>query len=326
MPVLPFSLRAIWNTSKNSEFLKEYIPKVVAYFDWWANTRTFIKGSPLVFILHGWESGLDASPAYDLAYGVNSTNPDFWELYPQFEELCIYYTAEFGWNVTEISQSIPPPDLGFLWNFFQVIDVGVNSVYAAGWRVLSELAENIGDTQTSQKCKNMQMEVEAAIIKQLWNPKLGRFINQYRDSATGNILTTEVEVVQTLFPILLESLPADILNQILNGQLLNTSKFWLAYPVPSVSADQPQFTPVFTTDLMWRGPTWPILNWFVMEGLMFHGKNDIANQLMQRWIQLYQKSGVWEQYNPITGENYGAVGLGMSTLIVDWLYRLGIVQ
>jgi len=172
----------------------------------------------------------------------------------------------------------------------------------------------------------MQMEVEAAIIKQLWNPKLGRCINQYRDSATGNILTTEVEVVQTLFPILLESLPADILNQILNGQLLNTSKFWLAYPVPSVSADQPQFTPVFTTDLMWRGPTWPILNWFVMEGLMFHGKNDIANQLMQRWIQLYQKSGVWEQYNPITGENYGAVGIGMSTLFVDWLYRLGIVQ
>jgi len=298
----------------------------VAYFEWWANTRAFIKGSPLVFILHGWESGLDASPAYDLAYGVTTTNPNFWELYPKFEELTIYYTTEFDWNVTQIAQTVPPPSLGPLWNFFQVRDVGINSVYAAGWRVLSELAEIIGDTTTATKCKNMQMTVETAIIQELWDPNLGRFINQYRDPATGNVLNTEVEVVQTLFPILLETLPNNLMDQIVNGQLLNTSKFWLNYPVPSVSADQPQFTPAFTVDLMWRGPTWPILNWFIMEGLQYHGYNDTMNQLMERWIQLYQKSGVWEQYNPITGEAYGAVGLGMSTLIVDWLYRLGIVQ
>ena len=79
---------------------------------------------------------------------------------------------------------------------------------------------------------------------------------------------------------------------------------------------------------------------------------------MDRWIALYEKVGVWEQYNPETGEsshsfplpssplssppfsslysffllfilisgaNYGVEGLGMSTLIVDWLYRLGRV-
>jgi len=216
--------------------------------------------------------------------------------------------------------------MGPLWNFFQVIDVGLNSVYAAGWRVLSELALITGDIQTSTKCKNMQIEVETAILKELWDPNLGRFINQYRDPATGKVLSTDVEVVQTLFPILLDTLPKEILNQIIYNQLLNTSKFWLTYPVPSVSADQPQFTPVFTVDLMWRGPTWPILNWFIMEGLSYHGHDEIVSQIMQKWIQLYQKSGVWEQYNPITGEPYGAVGLGMSTLIVDWMYRLGIVQ
>lgn len=33
-------------------------------------------------------------------------------------------------------------------------------------------------------------------------------------------------------------------------------------------------------------------------------------------------AGVWEQYNPDTAEGMGTEGLGMSTLIVDWLYRL----
>ena len=26
------------------------------------------------------------------------------------------------------------------------------------------------------------------------------------------------------------------------------------------------------------------------------------NQIMNRWIELYEKSGVWEQYNPLNGK------------------------
>jgi len=76
---------------------------------------------------------------------------------------------------------------------------------------------------------------------------------------------------------------------------------------------------------MWRGPTWPILNWFVMEGLHKHQIFDTLDALMDRWIALYQKSQVYEQYNPITGAPYGPAGLGMSSLIVDWIYRFGLI-
>jgi hypothetical protein len=62
---------------------------------------------------------------------------------------------------------------------------------------------------------------------------------------------------------------------------------------------------------------------------------------MDRWTALYLESGIFEQYNPETGAPYGVEGLGMrcvslccccalsdtlmcaSTLIVDWLIRLG---
>ena len=38
------------------------------------------------------------------------------------------------------------------------------------------------------------------------------------------------------------------------------------------------------------------------------------------------KSGVYEQYHPLTGEGFGAVGLGMSSLVVDWIYRLELAH
>jgi len=143
----------------------------------------------------------------------------------------------------------------------------------------------------------------------------------------GNTQVVDYEVVQSLFPLLLDTIPTQMVNSIVNTQLTNSSKFWLSYPVPSVSASDARFNPVFvdSNDLMWRGPTWPILNWFVMEGLSKHGFNSTMETLMDRWIALYEKAGVWEQYNPETGANYGVEGLGMSTLIVDWLYKLGRV-
>lgn len=32
--------------------------------------------------------------------------------------------------------------------------------------------------------------------------------------------------------------------------------------------------------------------------------------------------GIWEQWNPLTGEGYGVKDIGMSTCVVDVLYKL----
>jgi hypothetical protein len=75
---------------------------------------------------------------------------------------------------------------------------------------------------------------------------------------------------------------------------------------------------------MWRGPVWGFTNWFVMEGLGLHDRKDVQEAILTKWIALVDKSGIWEHYNPLTGEPYGAEGLGMSTLVCDWIYRFGL--
>jgi glycogen debranching enzyme len=204
----------------------------------------------------------------------------------------------------------------------------VNSVYAAGWGILSELASHF-DSDLAQKCKNAQIRTEKAILSKCWAPDLSQFVSLYKERRI------EVESVQTLFPLLLESVSDSMLKSMIYRQLTNTSRFWTTYPVPSVSQAAPQFEPVFSIDLMWRGPTWAFPNWFIMEGLIRHGYRAEAEDLLSRWVALYEKTGIYEQYNPLTGAGYGPEGLGnnvspceinnsgMSTLIVDWLYRLG---
>ena len=73
---------------------------------------------------------------------------------------------------------------------------------------------------------------------------------------------------------------------------------------------------------MWRGPSWGSTNWLVMEGLIKHGFTVEANDILDKWLAMSQQHGLYEYHNPLTGEAEGQEGLGMSTTIVDMLYRL----
>jgi len=73
MPVLPFSLRAIYEQSQDKQVLTEFLYPLIDYFNWWRVTRD-VDGDGLVAAIHNWETGLDASPAYDPAFNVYITD------------------------------------------------------------------------------------------------------------------------------------------------------------------------------------------------------------------------------------------------------------
>ena len=58
---------------------------------------------------------------------------------------------------------------------------------------------------------------------------------------------------------------------------------------------------------------------------MLTGRDDVA-VILNKWLEMVTQNGIWEHYNPETGRGYGAEGLGMSCLIVDWMARMGIVE
>lgn len=335
MPVLAHSLRAIWNQTHSVDLLEEFVPKLVKYWRWWETTRR-LSESGLVSILHGWESGLDASPMYDRAYNVSDT-PTFDEMYPHFDDLMISYNLYYAWNMSGILGRKQAPQIPntFLNAWFYVEDIGLNSVYAAGWGILGDLAAEMGNSSLAAECFAKEAAMLENILQFGWSDATQRFASRWRQT-DGTWQQTEAETVQSLLPLMVRGLPEYFVDTIVNSQLRNASKFWLPYPVPSTSADSPCFTPDETVDLMWRGPSWGFTNWMVMEGLWVQSRladtptkalhlTNTLNELMDRWIGLVEQSGIWEMYNPITGAPYGVEGLGMSCVIVDWMVRLNRV-
>ncbi len=307
MPMLPFALRAIWNATKDVDLLKEFLPKLVEYFDWWENTRD-PDGDGLVSIVHPWESGIDASPIYDPAFKIKEKDQGkFWKMYPKFLLIQKDYRQKAKWDIQKI----------LAMEKFNVEDVGVCSVYAAGWGILSELASEY-DQYLSARCKDKQNFFEKAILYKCWNQRLGRFVSFYHQGGEEHV--SYAETAQSLFPVMFETIPQEMLDKVV-ATIQDPEKFWLPYPVPSVSKAEPTFNPN-RNRLLWRGTTWPILTWFVMEGLLNNGKEEVAKQLLDRWVELYLKKGIWEYYNPLTGEGLGEEGIGMSTVIVDMIARL----
>lgn len=325
MPVLAHSLRAIWNKTGDVSLLKEFVPKLVRYWKWWENTRC-LSSSGLVSIIHGWESGLDASPMYDEAYNV-SANPSFLGMYAHFVTVMTSYNLYYGWNMTEILARTEAPDIfdiSYLDAWFYVEDIGLNSVYTQGWGILADLAQQFNSTLAAE-CAGKEQLFTQRIVESGWNAERSRFMSRWRD-IDGSWSFAAAETIQSLLPLMLRHLPKFYAASIVVTQLTQEKKFWLPFPVPTTSADDPSFVPQEVVDLMWRGPTWGFTNWMVMEGLQVHGYSWELNQVMDKWIALVEKSGIWEMYNPLTGAPNGVEGLGMSCIIVDWMFRLNRVH
>ncbi|MCJ1339548.1 hypothetical protein MMC09_004838 [Bachmanniomyces sp. S44760] len=320
MPVLPYSLRSIYAATNDTALLREFVPKLVKFFKWWARERD-LDSNGLVTILHPWESGIDLTPSYDEALEVPEINRPrpFWAIiYPQLITLALSYNWRYKWNQQTILEREKPASGPLNW--FKVQDIAVNSVYASGWGVLGDLAAEY-DFDLAMECYTSQTTAETAILENLYDEERGHFVTGYKDRENKQRFYP-VRTVEMLFPLLLKSISKPQVREILK-YLTDDSEFWTEYPVPTVSRAQPEYNPILNTDALWRGPVWGFTNWFVMEGLEKQNELGVLGELMDKWIAMVQKGGIWEMYNPETAVGYGAEGLGMSCLIVDWMKRLG---
>lgn len=300
--MLAYSVRALWNASHDKELLREFVPKIVKYLEWWESRDHDDDG--LVSIIHPWESGIDASPNYDPALGLEK--PTWYQIYSRFYKLyCIY--RKLNWNEQAMLHG----------EWFNVEDVGVCSVYADGWGVLASLAQEF-DSKLATRCHQRNKIYQDAVIQKCWRKEHGQFVSYFHKDGEEKELFTET--VQTLLPILLDDLPKDIQSKLVS-KIANSEKFGLPYPIPSVAKSEVTFNPNESRSL-WRGPMWPSATWLIMEGLLKHGFRREAEEILDKWVNMYLRHGIYEYYNPISGQGLGQRCLGMSTVIVDMVYRL----
>ncbi len=306
-PVLARAIWRIWEATKDVVFLAEVLPPTMRFFRWLKAYRD-PDDDHLIAVIQPDESGLDASPKYDVLMNLHELAP---------EKVHAHLTANMDRLFGEYHAFREDPGRLPGMDVFNWEDVMVNTIYADGLQLLGTLCRAAGyPPAEAAEFERRSRRVLSALEEQCWDDRAGVFWDLYGyEEQRAHTLT-----FTSLFPLILGSLDKGMVRRLVEEHLLNEREFWLPFPVPSVAATEPSFDPEHRTDVTWRGPTWVNVNWYLYWGLREHGYHDIARELARRTVAMVANGGIREFFNPYTAEGQGAPDFGWTTLVLDLIH------
>ncbi len=275
----------------------------------------------LVAIYHGWESGMDNSPRWDRAYAAVRVGPDL----PPYDRTDLALVADdsqrpsqeeydrYLWIVEELKRARYDDQRIRATASFLVADVFLSAVLAAANDALARLAQRLG----------------AAEVEELhgYAERFRRGVLDSVDPETGLALDTDLRTGE---PVRVRTL-AGFAPLVSGGQepdeqrrmvALLESAEWTGHPrlrwpvLPSTSPASSELRP----RTYWRGPTWPVMNWFMVWALEQRGEQEAAGRLRHAALQQLAEGSLAEYYEPFSGEPLGSMRQSWTAAVaLDWL-------
>lgn len=152
--------------------------------------------------------------------------------------------------------------------------VDLNCFIVNDMRNMARIAGELGYAEAAVEWLRLAEERAERINSLLWDEET-RFY--YDNAPDGGLIRTKTE---SGFTPLLAGICDNARARHLVEHLTNPAEFWRAFPIPSVSADEPSFS-----DNMWRGPVWVNYNYLLVEALRNYGYMDIAARLRLRTLE-----------------------------------------
>jgi neutral trehalase len=180
-------------------------------------------------------------------------------------------------------------------SMFAIEDLGFNAMFIRANQHLRDIAKDIKETVPKELLDSMKRTETA--FENLWHETSGQYYS--RDFITHNLIFEST--IATLLPLYAGHISPERAARLVK-LLESEHSFGLSYPVPSV----PKSSHYFDPKRYWQGPTWLNTNWLVIDGLRRYGYHDHADLLTDLSLELVQKNGFSEYFNPLTGEAEGA--------------------
>ena len=263
------------------------VPAIVRHQECVEQERA-LDGDGLLWIIQPDESGLDASPKFDSA---------------------------FGWHADGL------PGFPMLVRRNRRLDFDIRRVRAAGGPLVCGTATNV--LHGLSRLALGRPSITPKLLERMYDERRGLFHQLVRRGG-GAAGATRHPVVTwaALSPLALPDLPDDIGHRIVRAYLLDPARFWLPVPPPSVSAADASFSRrdrLLFLRRYWRGPTWLNAAWLLWLGLRRLGYHGEAAEMAGRVGGAVARAGLREYYDPYTGGGMGATGFSWSELVMELL-------
>ena len=170
---------------------------------------------------------------------------------------------------------------------------------------MGQIAERLGEKETSEKYLQLAIETRKAITAQLWSEKDAMFYNRRRDTGAW----VRVMSWSNFLPLVDRLLDAPKAKRMIEGHLLNTDEMRSEYGFRSLAKSDGAYNNEAIIDPYsnWRGPVWINANFLDWIALRRYGYKDEAHQLavtlagvlhrdIEKWGSMH------EDYSAETGE------------------------
>jgi len=306
------------------EFVKEMYPKVKAFHLYLYTNRDPLKEG-LVYISHNWESGTDNSPLWDEVLdkmdvseardvsalrrdlkNVDASQRPTNENYKRYIYLVDLF-RECNYDDARIFEQTP----------FAIQDVLFNAMLIRSNEGLIHLASLIGEDASEIVLWNRR-SIKALNYK-CWNEADG-FYYDFDLKANKQIKVKVSNGFMPLFAGVCSQQQAEKLKLI----LLHSFKSDTYLMCSSSAVDEQAFNPV----KYWRGPIWINVNWMLYNGLRRFGFEQLAEQVKSDSLQLVERTGFYEYFDPRAEKADGDRGLGgnyfswTAALYLDFITQL----
>jgi glycogen debranching enzyme len=280
------------------DFLRRVFGRLAAQHAYLAARRD-MGGDGLGAIVHPWESGLDDSPAWDAPLAAVELPPGGVEPYERRDRLHVDPSERPSDAAYDrfVHLAGTYRDAGYEDDrgaAFRVEDPLFNAIWLWSTHALVEIAERIGED--AGPFREAAEGIHAALLSRLWDGS--RF--RPRDLVAGRLL--EPRTILGFGPLLDPSLPPDVLDRVVAD--LHSPHFRSSAGIGVASYDL--LAPEFDRRRYWRGPVWANLNWLLARGLRGHGLDGEAAELERTTVDLVERSGMREYFDPVTGDGLGA--------------------
>ncbi len=272
------------------------VPGIIRHHELIEHQRA-LEDDGLLWVIQPDESGLDASPRFDGA---------------------------FGWHADGL------PGFPLLVRRNRRLDFDPVRVVAAGGPVVCGTSTNV--LHGLSRLALGRPSITPALLDRLYDERLGLFGQRVRFRTRGRWIRRRRGVGRAgegdrlavtwdaLSPLALPDLPEDIGRRLVEEHLLNPDRFWLPVPPPSVAADDPSFSRrdrLLFLRRYWRGPTWINAAWLLWLGLVRLGYAEAADTMADRVLGAVLREGLREYYDPYTGAGMGATDFSWSALAME---------
>ena len=311
------------NKTDRLEWYNSVFDQLIAYHSWLYKERD-PKGKGLIVLVHPWETGLDNTPPWleslrhrHAPWWINlmvwlkidkvadrirfdGKYVDYSQRSSSVEALRLYdalrHIRSKKYDTSLILQKPP----------FAIEDLTFNCLFIRANQHLLNIAKEIERPLPSFLLSNIRKSQEA--LEQLWDEDEGMYFS--RNIVTGNFLK-EISI-SSLLPIYSGVISDDRADKIVS----HIKDFDVPYPIPSVPPSSSWFNPM----RYWQGPSWVNINWLMIDGLNRYGYKDLAEDIINKTLQMVDNSGFYEYYNPLTGEPAGVYNFSWTAaLVIDML-------